>query len=67
MNVIKPELKIQFELIKVIKARNSRTFPHLEKGYKMGTNINITEQEVCLIKSQIPITLLSNNVKGQLY
>ena len=67
MNVIKPELKIQLELKEVIKARNSRSFPHLEKGYKMGANINITEDEVCLIKSQIPITLLSNNVKGQLY
>lgn len=53
MNVIKPELKIQLELKEVIKARNSRSFPHLEKGYKMGTNINIKEVEVCLIKNQI--------------
>ena len=67
MNVIKPELKIQLELIEVIKARNSRSFSHLEKGYKMGTNINMTEEEVCLIKNQIPTTLLSNDVKGQLY
>ena len=67
MNVTKPELKIQLGLVEVIKARNSRSLPRLEKGYKMGANINITEEEVCLIKNQMSITLLSNNVKGQLY
>ena len=56
MSVIKPELKIQLGLIEVIKARNSRSLPRLEKGYKMGE-----------IANHMPITLLSNNVKGQLY